>query len=36
MDIKKLVDNMSIEELCGQVLSYDIQPGERKKNWYNF
>ena len=31
MDIKKLVDNMSIEELCGQVLSYDIQPGDTEE-----
>ena len=28
MDIKKLVENMSVEELCGQVLSYDIQPND--------
>ena len=28
MDIQKLVENMSVEELCGQVLSYDIQPGD--------
>lgn len=28
MDIKKLVESMSVEELCGQVLSYDIQPGD--------
>ncbi len=24
MDIKKIVDNMSLEDLCGQVLAYDI------------
>ena len=26
MNIKKIIDEMSVEELCGQVLSYDIQP----------
>lgn len=25
-DLKKMIDEMSIEELCGQVLAYDIQP----------
>lgn len=26
IDLKKLVENMSVEELCGQVLCYDVQP----------
>ena len=26
IDIQKLIDDMSVEELCGQVLAYDVQP----------
>ncbi len=28
MDYKKIVDNMTLEVLCGQVLAYDIQPND--------
>lgn len=31
VDIKKLIDEMSVEELCGQVLAYDIQPKDSEE-----
>ena len=31
MDIKKIVDEMSIEDLCGQVLCYDVQPKDTEE-----
>lgn len=31
VDIKKLIDEMSVEELCGQVLAYDIQPNDSEE-----
>jgi beta-N-acetylhexosaminidase len=31
LDFIKLVDNMSVEELCGQVLAYDIQPKDSEE-----
>lgn len=34
MDIKRIVDNMSVEELCGQVLSYDVQPNDTEEETY--
>ncbi|MBP5466247.1 MAG: glycoside hydrolase family 3 protein, partial [Clostridia bacterium] len=34
MDIKKLVDEMSIEDLCGQVLCYDIQKNDTPEETY--
>ena len=34
MDIKKLVNEMSIEDLCGQVLCYDVQPGDTPEETY--
>ncbi|MBR2375261.1 MAG: hypothetical protein IKA88_03120 [Clostridia bacterium] len=35
MDIKKIVDEMSIEELCGQVLAYDVQPKDTEEEIYD-
>ncbi|PWM75289.1 MAG: hypothetical protein DBX59_02350 [Bacillota bacterium] len=32
MNIQKLVDGMSVEELCGQVLAYDVQPKDDFEN----
>lgn len=34
MDIRKLVDEMSIEDLCGQVLCYDVQPEDTPEETY--
>lgn len=31
VDIKKWIDEMSVEELCGQVLAYDIQPKDSEE-----
>ena len=31
IDIKKKIDEMSIEDLCGQVLCYDVQPNDTEK-----
>lgn len=31
MDIRKIVEEMSVEALCGQVLSYDVQPGDTEE-----
>ena len=31
MDLRKLVDSLSLEELAGQVLCYDISPKDDPK-----
>ena len=35
MDLRKLVNEMSVEDLCGQVLCYDIQPGDTIEETYD-
>ncbi|MBR2374981.1 MAG: hypothetical protein IKA88_01700 [Clostridia bacterium] len=35
MDLKKLVNEMSVEDLCGQVLCYDIQPEDTVEETYD-
>lgn len=35
MDIRKLVNEMSVEDLCGQVLCYDVQPGDTIEETYD-
>ncbi|MBO5412061.1 MAG: glycoside hydrolase family 3 protein [Clostridia bacterium] len=35
MDLRKLVNEMSVEDLCGQVLCYDIQPEDTVEETYD-
>ncbi|MDY2841911.1 MAG: glycoside hydrolase family 3 N-terminal domain-containing protein [Candidatus Borkfalkiaceae bacterium] len=30
-DLKRIIDSMTVEQLCGQVLAYDIQPRDDEK-----
>lgn len=31
MDLRKIVEELSVEELCGQVLAYDVQPEDTEE-----